>query len=399
MFLFILISILFIAVALIISVRSLSRKENTAEIIKNTHENETQQRLLELKQDQDNGLLTAEDAKGAINDIKREPDNNQKMKQINLNASLMHRSTIIGLTLFIPIFVFSLYMILGRYDLIVMTPEKSNPDIAVSPSQIEQMVLGLEQRLNENPEDIDGWLMFFRSNMNLQRYEKAVTAAKQLIELEGENANSLLRYADALALQNNQDLSGEPIKIIEKILQLEPDNTSAIWMAGLSARQQGNLQSALDYWRRLLPVLEIDSKEHIQMQTMIAELELQLNNDSTTNISSIIISIDVSENLKPQIKESALLYIYARSEDGNSTSIAGLVSPISDWPLQLMISDEHVLNKELSLANFPKMQLIARISNEAQSKPVTGDLLGARSIVLEDITGPVYLFINDTINF
>ena len=399
MFLFSFISVLFIIFALAMTVRALSTQKPELDLTETFKKSDSEQRLLEVEQDINNGLLTSADAEHVITEIKRQTntDVNQNMP---INSTAKHRPTIIGLSLFIPLFVALTYPLLGRYDLIINTPERINPNTAIAAEQIEQMVQGLEQRLNDNPDDLDGWLMFYRSNMALQRYDKAILSAKKLIEIEGETADSLLRHVDALAMKNNQQLTGEPSKIIEQVLTIEPDNTSAIWLAGMSARQEGDLQTTLDYWNRLLTALEPNSDELDQVQSMIKEIELQIDSANyPVAAGEIIISVDIDEELKTEIKDSAQLYIYARSQDDKSTPIAGLVSSVSDWPLMISMSSEHVLDQTLSITDFPNIQLIARISNEAQNKPMNGDLIGVRSIETKNTNAPIYLLINERINF
>ena len=62
----------------------------------------------------------------------------------------------------------------------------------------------------------------------------------------------MLREAEVTTLAANGDLTGRPAALLEQVLARDADNTEALWLSGLAARQSGDIDMARSYWRRLL---------------------------------------------------------------------------------------------------------------------------------------------------
>lgn len=157
----------------------------------------------------------------------------------------------------IPIVAISFYLVRGN-------PKALNPETAPStmpaeetqsgemtPQQIEANVGKLAKRLEENPNDAQGWVMLGRSYTMLERYGDAATAYGRATALKANDANLLTDYAEALALANGQRLEGKPTEAINKALQIEPNNEKALALAGESAFQAADYKKAIEYWQKL----------------------------------------------------------------------------------------------------------------------------------------------------
>jgi cytochrome c-type biogenesis protein CcmH len=121
--------------------------------------------------------------------------------------------------------------------------------------QIEQRVAGLAARLKENPNDAKGWAMLARSYQSFNRYKEASEAYQRAAELTGTDAELWADYAETLALANDSQLQGRPVELINKALQLDPQNQKALWLAGNAAFQAQDFQQAISYWERLEKLL------------------------------------------------------------------------------------------------------------------------------------------------
>ena len=126
---------------------------------------------------------------------------------------------------------------------------------APTEQEIEGRVARLAERLKENPNDAQGWAMLARSYQNFKRYREASEAYGRAAELTGNDAQLWADYAETLALANDSELRGRPAELIDKALQLDPQNQKALWLAGNAAAQAQNFQQAVAYWERLLKLL------------------------------------------------------------------------------------------------------------------------------------------------
>lgn len=143
--------------------------------------------------------------------------------------------------------------------------------------EIEQRVSKLAARLKENPNDAQGWTMLARSYQNFKRYKEASDAYAHAAELTGNDAELWANYAESLALANNSELQGQPLELINKALQLDPNNQKALWLAGNAAFQAQNFQQAISYWEKLQKLLPAGSEGADSVAARIEEARAQLS--------------------------------------------------------------------------------------------------------------------------
>jgi cytochrome c-type biogenesis protein CcmH len=126
----------------------------------------------------------------------------------------------------IPVTSVALYLIYGEYRVI------ENPELvqavprqqaAAAPQMsLDEMVVAIKEKLRANPEDAEGWFMLGRALMGKQQYNEAVTAFQRSNDLIGDEPGILFALADALAMQNNGNLLGEPEALVKRGLELAP---------------------------------------------------------------------------------------------------------------------------------------------------------------------------------
>ncbi len=131
-------------------------------------------------------------------------------------------------------------------------------------AMIRGMVEGLAERLEKEPEDIEGWRMLARSYGVLGEPGKAAEVHKKIIALEPEDAAIRVAYAEALIAAGNPTAPPPPeaVAALEKALELDEANPDALFHLGEAARRKGDATSAGLYWQRLLEQLPPGTDEH-----------------------------------------------------------------------------------------------------------------------------------------
>lgn len=142
---------------------------------------------------------------------------------------------------------------------------------AVAPPNIGKMVESLHQKLQENPDNPDGWLMLGRSYMNLKQYPEAAAAYEQAYQYRPDSVPAMLGLADTLAMVAGGKVTDKSAALVEKVLAIEPDNATALWMGGLAAQEAGNQKKARDFYRRLLPLVENDPRSKAKVQELLQQ--------------------------------------------------------------------------------------------------------------------------------
>ena len=130
---------------------------------------------------------------------------------------------------------------------------------ALGREQVEGMVAALAARMKEQPGNADGWGMLGRSYSTLGRHDEALEAYTRALKLRPDDATTLVDYADSLGVKNGRTLDGEPTKLIERALKIEPDYLKGLALAGTAAFNRGDFATAVKHWDRAVAVGPTDS--------------------------------------------------------------------------------------------------------------------------------------------
>jgi len=235
-----------------------------------------QDQLEELEADLKTGLIAEDQYQQEKESIER-----RLLEDVRGRAPLAARvpstrtSVIVyALSVFIPVAAVAFYLFVGNPKALSSAPAPTGPPSAtgsMSPQQIAANVDKLAERLKQNPNDSQGWLMLARSYLMLERYSEAAKAYQRATTLNANDAGLWADYAEALAMANGQNLGGQPTEALNRALQIDPVNQKALDLAGSAAFQAGDYQKAISYWQQLLKQLPAGSEELRTISDQIAK--------------------------------------------------------------------------------------------------------------------------------
>jgi cytochrome c-type biogenesis protein CcmH len=149
---------------------------------------------------------------------------------------------------------------------------------AMSPAErqemIRDMVGGLAARLEQQPDDIEGWRMLGRSWAVLGDSAKSAEAYRQAASRSPDDAAVQVEYAEALLAQQSMDQppSPEAVAQLRHILELDPDNPVALFHLGRAAAANGDNSAAARHWQRLLARLPADTPVRMELERLLQGL-------------------------------------------------------------------------------------------------------------------------------
>ena len=130
-------------------------------------------------------------------------------------------------------------------------------------TMIRGMVESLAARLEENPDDPEGWRRLARSYAVLGEPAKAADTLRRAVELAPDDIETLRAYARALTGPAGPEPPPPAATAVhERILALDPDDRAALWFVGLAAADRGDRAGARAHWQRLLILLAPGTAEH-----------------------------------------------------------------------------------------------------------------------------------------
>ncbi|MGI9168032.1 MAG: c-type cytochrome biogenesis protein CcmI [Pyrinomonadaceae bacterium] len=246
--------------------------------------------IAELEADQRNGIISREQYEQDRDELERRlledvatPDEPSTRSAKPVKAG---RGVVYAVALGVPIVALSLYFRVGNPDAIsASATARSQPTGPVSQQgagqrsqqQIEANVAALAKRLEQNPNDAEGWIMLARSYGSLEKYGDASAAYAKATALKSNDADLLADYAFALAMANGQQLQGEPTELIDKALKLDPESPKALELAGSAAFQAKDYGRAVTYWQKLLKKAPANSEVAKSLSERISEAQTLLS--------------------------------------------------------------------------------------------------------------------------
>ncbi|MES9970405.1 MAG: c-type cytochrome biogenesis protein CcmI [Candidatus Thiodiazotropha sp.] len=376
------------------------------------------QQLAELDSDLASGMLDQARYDAARRDLEKEllSDVAEDSQQGEGKSS----GQVMALTaLAIPLAALLLYLFIGSPEIIqrLASQPAGMPTASTQSSPqggstqnlppMEELVKRLAAKLQEQPDNLEGWIMLGRSYMAMNDASAAINAFERAMEISDENIGLLLAYAEAIAANNGNDFTGRAAPMVEKAFHLEPKNPNVLWIAGILAYQRADFQGAFDRWSELRGMLKPQSAELESVNSALDDVRSQLGLPAeepelpsiakpkksapvqaaadtaaaAASGKSLKVEISLSPEMQDKAKPNDLLFIYAKATSGPPMPLAAVRKKVSDLPLSISLDDSMAMLPQMTLSKFPKVSVGARISLSGSPTAQSGDLEGEISPV------------------
>jgi len=139
-------------------------------------------------------------------------------------------------------------------------------------TMIQAMVEGLASRLEENPDDLDGWMRLARSYNVLNRPEDALAALQRASAAFPEDTTVLLLQGRVMRGMEGAATSPATLALMDRVLSMDPENVEALWFSALGALSDGNKDVARERFERALAALPEGSEDRQALERQSQEL-------------------------------------------------------------------------------------------------------------------------------
>jgi cytochrome c-type biogenesis protein CcmH len=314
-------------------------------------------------------------------------------------ASPHWRGLVAGLALAIPLMSFGMYFWVGTpAGIDPMLANQVGGDEQISTEKLQAMSDQLSQRLAENPNNAEGWVMLGRIERALGRFDPADDAFKKSLAIAVNDDVSIER-AEVLAQKNQGKFEGEPWDIIQSVLKADPEHGNALLLAGSAAFSQGQFQDALKYWdkvRGLLPASSPDlpalveainkARERLNMPALDPDTVVAQAPPSTAPTAKptqgktapgaerIAGRVSLDPALASQVSPQDTVFIYANAADGPRMPLAIVRTTVDKLPYDFVLDDSMAMNPQMKLSHISAVMVRARISRSGNAMAQPGDL-------------------------
>lgn len=316
------------------------------------------------------------------------------------------RTTAVLLAAGVPLLALALYLRVGSPDAVLAPELAAVEGGTVTQAQIEAMVEQLAQRLAKPPAgeqpDPQAWEMLARSYASLQRFADADRAYIRAIELAPKNAQLLADRADVLAMLQGQRADGEPTRLIEQALAMDPNNLKALALAGTAALERKDAAAAVRYWsraRELAPpgsdfVAGLDRSLEVAragLPAMASAPAVAAPAGTTATAGAAAASVRGVVSLAPalaaRVDPGDTVFIYARAAQGPRMPLAIIKRKASELPISFTLDDSTAMAGDMKLSGTAQLMVMARVSRSGQAMAQAGDLMGQLGPVSPGATG------------
>ncbi len=147
---------------------------------------------------------------------------------------------------------------------------------------VDDMVERLAQRMEENPDDLKGWLLLGRSYMVQERFDDAVGALGNASLLAGNRPDISANYGEALVAAANGIVTPAARIQFQSSFEGDPLNPKARYYLALALAQEGRLNEALQAWVDLAAVSPPDAAWRANVFQQIERAAVELGVDPAT---------------------------------------------------------------------------------------------------------------------
>lgn len=181
---------------------------------------------------------------------------------------------------------------------------------AAQPEDIESLVAKLAERLENEPEDVEGWTMLGRAYVMMGRFDEAADAYSEVLKLtQRPPADMKLDYIEAMVLADMRRLeSSEVALMLDGVLERAPDNPRALWYGGLAAEANDDMAVAVERWQRLLEQ-ELPSS----FRQVAEDRLLRVDPDALDVV--VTVNVDIAREFENELPREGSLFVTLRQPD------------------------------------------------------------------------------------
>jgi cytochrome c-type biogenesis protein CcmH len=275
--------------------------------------------------------------------------------------------------------------------------------------EVAAMVSKLEKRLQDQPNDVAGWIMLGRSYVALERMDDAIVAYDHAHRLDSKNAEADLGLGEAMSLRAGGNITPPAADLFEAAMVLTPDNPRALLYGGFAAAVRGDTALARSRWQAL-KAMNPPPQIAQMLDERIAELGgAGAGGPGATNAASgggaatagpagtnpspagtsaqsgglgpaeVTVNISIAPALKTRLKSEAPLFLFAREPGSQGPPLAAKRLTGTAIGTQVHLSPADSMLPGRVLVSGQRVSITARVSFSGQPTPAAGDLYGELS--------------------
>ena len=308
---------------------------------------------------------------------------------------------VMGFVFLVPVAASVMYAVMGQP--LALNPAALQAEAEqgsdISPEKMTEMATALMRRLQDEPNQIDGWIMLARVQRAREYFDESDEAFRKALALSKDD-NLAIEHAEVLAQKNQGNFAGQPWAIIQRVLTADPQHLNALLLAGSASYSELNYRSALRFWERAREVVEPASPDAPELDRAIAQTREKMglpsaptrsnamanaptSQSATSSVgasnnqaSSARISgrVSVIKELADKVAPTDTVFVFATPVSGSRMPLAIVRTTADKLPFDFVLDDSTSMNPAAKLSSMAEVTVKVRISKSGQAMAQPGDL-------------------------
>ena len=280
----------------------------------------------------------------------------------------------------------------------------------VTPEQMTALVEKLAARMEQTPDDAEGWVLLGRSRSSLGQYDKAAAAYANAARLMPKDADVLADYADALGMAQGRNLEGEPDKLLQRALALDANHVKTLALAGTLEFDRKNYGGAIGYWERILKVVPPESGFARSVTGSIEEARALSGQAPQAKAAAkpapqakaaakagpqaaakaggaLSGTVSLAPAVAAQAAPGDTVFILARPASGSRMPLAVTRITVAQLPYRFKLDDSMAMAAGATISSQAQVVVVARVSKAGSPAPQKGDIEGTSAPVAPGTAG------------
>ena len=245
----------------------------------------------------------------------------------------------------------------------------------LSMEQLARLGLGIRTSLQNNPRNVDDWLMLGRIGMVLNNATTATQAFQRAMQLAPDNPEVKLSYADVLTRSPDPENNRQATTMLNEMIKTDGNNLRVLSLLAFNAFSQQHYAEAIATWQKMLQLLPADDRRVTMIQRSIE----QAKTDSGKQNSHLALTVTLASGAEKMLPDSGVLYISV-ADGASPVPVAVKKLPLSHFPLSLTLDDSNAMMPERLLSAQHQVQVRVRISRDGSANPQSGDWFGISAL-------------------
>jgi len=266
---------------------------------------------------------------------------------------------------------------------------------------MDEVTAALESRLQQNPNDMEGWRILGRTYLVSGDAAKAAAAYEKANSVAPQKDMALLiDLAEALVLSDDPAVQPRARNILDEALAADGNNQKALWYQGVMAMRAGENDIAKRNFTRLLdsnPPPEIREVIVSQLQELgvtvpgaeapaamaaaggmppAAGMGGGMGGEVAPKGRTVRIDLKVDPALAGKLQPGAVVFVSAREPGIPGPPIAATRITTDQLPASVVLSDANAMIEGRDLSSVADLEIVARVAFGGTAVTQSGDLTG-----------------------